>query len=188
MSAQRSLQQNSWLNRVTIWREMDGEAPGITGSIPFFSSCGCCCGWEHMTCSVNWWKSVLKQWIYTEHLDICCSSHFNLLKQSTFWQCNQDVLPMRQGYVGPWLIADVHLTLVKKMCWWESVWVIKQFFAVSYHVKGKGHVCVESGDVRAPATQLKTPDFCSPRDWVFCYTSDVGTNDFRVRSQFLLYK
>lgn len=49
-------------------------------------------------------------------------------------------------------------------------------------------MCAVSGDERTPVTQLNNPAFCSPSDWVFCYTGDMGTNDFRVRSQFLLYK
>lgn len=82
-------------NSTALWREMDGRTPGLVGSIPVFSSRGHGCSWEPMACSVNWWQSVLKHQIYTEHLAMCCSSHlnlFNLLKQGTFFKCDQDII------------------------------------------------------------------------------------------------
>lgn len=54
--------------------------------------------------SVNWWQSALKHQIYTEHLDTCCSSHFNLfnsLKQRSFLQCNQDIILRGKDTLGP---------------------------------------------------------------------------------------
>lgn len=109
-------------NSVALWREMDGRTPGVLGSIPSFFPCVAIAVVGN---SVNWWQSVLKHQTYTEHLDMCCSSHFNLfnlLKQSTFLQCNQDIILHPTGPLG--LSADIYLTLVKK-CWWETVWVIK---------------------------------------------------------------
>lgn len=156
-----SLQQNSWINRVTLWREMDGEASGVTESIPFFfhpspffASCGHCYAWEHVTCSMNWRKSVLKPWIYTEHLDICCSSHINYLKQSNFLQCNQDRLPAWQEHVGPltdcWRSPDLcEKDVLIRKCLGHKI-----IFCCSLLCKGKRARVCGVGDVRSPVTHL----------------------------------
>lgn len=52
LSAQRSLQQNSWVNRIRLWREKRAEEQWDPSH--FFPPCGHFCGWEHMACSVNW--------------------------------------------------------------------------------------------------------------------------------------
>lgn len=52
LSAQRPLQQNSWANRIMLWREKCAEKQWDPSH--FSPPCGHSCSWEHMACSVNW--------------------------------------------------------------------------------------------------------------------------------------